>query len=150
MKPYKRNISTLVGTALLILIVVACEKNEPTVHELVGTWVSTSGKIYYGASVASADSSVADPYYNFMITTFVFKEDNTGSISATDGSWTQTNEFTWSTSGSDLVVLEEEDGTSTLFTVIYDITGNTLTITEYSAAIFDIPERWHVVKYQKQ
>lgn len=80
MKQYKRNISILVGASLIALFVIGREKNEPKIHELVGTWISMSGTIYYGTSIATADSSVAYPLLSHVVLTIVFKEDNTGSI----------------------------------------------------------------------
>ena len=153
MKQYKRNSSILVEATLIALFVVACEKNEPKVHELVGTWISTSGTIYYGASVASADSSATDPFYTNTVLTVVFREDNTGSIKFSDGEYVDTEEITWSTSGNELFVLDE-DGTPVSSTPnTYDITGNTLTITDHwEAGHVDPsePEQWRTITLQKQ
>ena len=153
MKQYKRNISILVVASLIALFVIGCEKNEPKIHELVGTWISMSGTIYYGTSIATADSYVAYPYFQHVVVTVVFKEDNTGSITAItadDGDHVGTDEFTWSTSGSEIFFVGE-DGTSLSDTpVTYDINGNTLTITDHLPANQFHLEEWIVTDYQKQ
>ena len=150
MKQYKRNISILVVASLIALFMIGCEKNEPKIHELVGTWISMSGTIYYGTSIATADSSVAVPYFQHVVVTVVFKEDNTGSITFDYGDNVGTNEFTWSTSGSEIFFVGE-DGTSLSATPLtYDINGNTLTITDHLPANQFHLEQWIVTDCQKQ
>ena len=147
---YKRNSSILAGATLIALFVVACEKDEPKVHELVGTWISTSGTIYYGTSIAAADSSVANPIFATTVITIVFIEDNTGSITSDDGDYVGTDDFTWSTSGSELFFVGE-DGTSLSDTPLtYDIKGATLTIIDHWTAEHTGLEQWRTVDLQKQ
>ena len=152
MKQNKRNSSVLVGATLIALFVVACEKNEPKVHELVGTWISTSGTIYYGASVASPDSTAPDPFYVDYVFTIVFNEDNTGNTKFSYGEYVDTGEIIWITSGN-ILVLAKEDGTPESSTPLtYEITGNTLTITDHWDASHDVtePEQWRTIDLQKQ
>lgn len=147
----KRIIPILTGTALLALLAVGCEEEstEPEIHELVGTWGATSVTFYYGASVESPDSSEVHPVDSEVLT---FNEDNTGIVSHSAEDETETTDFTWSASGSDLTVTFEENGTTISSTVTYAVSGNTLTITGHSEADpdFDEPETWFVSVYQKQ
>ena len=147
MTQYKRNSSVLVGATLIALLVAGCEKNEPNVHELVGKWKYTSRTIYYGTSVSSPESSTRTPVPYEVL---AFMADNTGSNTAGSFPMFSTTYFTWSASGSDLLLAFEEAGVSV--TVQYIVTGNTLTLTGHTAADPDSgdPEQWQVDAYKKQ
>lgn len=150
MKTTKLNRSILVRATLIMLFVAGCEKDEPKVHELVGTWLFTSGTIYYGSSVASADSSKAVTVFDNGTLTITFNDDNTGSSIFTEPGDVYTTEFSWSTSGSELVATNE-DGTTSSGPLTYDVTGTTLTTTEHLVSTGDgVAEQWLMYVFQKQ
>ena len=152
MKRLKRKSSILFNATLIALFVVGCEKNEPKVHELVGTWVSTGGTIYYGSSVASADSSTAITWNQNGTVTYTFNDDNTASSQERYGETVIPREFTWSTSGSELVLTEVGGSpiSNEPVTYVYNLTGNTLTFTFPQPAIDDFPEQWKTMDFQRQ
>ena len=142
--------STVMGTAVLALLAVACEDSEPSVHELVGTWKSTSRTTYYGASIAAADSTYANADYTNE--TLVFDADESGTSTDTFGYESYITDFTWSTSGTILsLTIEFGDATITI-PATYDVTGTTLTLTSHEDADPDIdyPERRSVTMYTQQ
>lgn len=150
MQTMKPIIPAMLGIALLTMFAVACEGDEPSVHELVGTWKSTSETTYYGASIDAADSTDVDA--NHTGETLLFDADGSGSNTVTDENETFTSEFTWSTSGTTLSLTIEFDDITFTIPVTYDISGSTLTLTSHEEADpdFDDPEQWTVTKYTKQ
>lgn len=136
-------------TVAAMFVVVGCDDNgDPDPQDaLVGSWKMTSMIVYYGSSVANAGSSV-NITADFGSLVLTFNADLTGMSVFTEGDSTETDNFTYTATASDLTITE--DGETEV--IPYELSGNTLTLTihEEADAEFEQPEGWIVITLAKQ
>ncbi len=99
--------------ALLLIVVVSCDKNDAADNPLVGTW------------------EYVESFEDFSMTvTITFRADQTGTsimvVTLAGETESETTNFTYSTSGTKLTLTESNEST----VLIYSVSGNKLTITE--------------------
>ncbi|MCH8838099.1 MAG: lipocalin family protein [Candidatus Marinimicrobia bacterium] len=137
-------------TVAAMFTMVGCDDNgdDPDPQDaLVGSWKMTNMIIYYGSSVASADSS--DDLTAFVgNSVFTFNSDGTGKDVTVRENSTETNTWTYSATATEIT--KTAGGETEVRS--YAISGNTLTFTLYEAADpdFDMPELWWVFTFTKQ
>ena len=137
-------------TVAAMFTMVGCDDNgdDPDPQDaLVGSWKMTSMIVYYGPSVASADSS--DDWTAFIgNSVFTFSSDGTGKDVTVDGDSTETN--TWTSSATATEITITEGGETDV--IPYSISGNKLTFTSHEPADseFNTPESWWVIILTKQ
>ena len=137
-------------TVAAMFTMVGCDDNgdDPDPQAaMVGSWKITSFIVYYGSSVANADSS--DDLTAFIESwVFTFNSDGTGKDVTIGEDSTETNTFTYSATATGITVTV--DGETEV--VPYAISDNTLTFTTHASALpdFDVPESWTVFKFIKQ
>ena len=137
-------------TVAAMFVVVGCDDNgdDPDPQDaLVGSWKMTNAVFYYGSSVANPDSSV-NITADFGSLVLTFNADLTGKSVFTEGDSTETDNFTYTATASDLTITE--DGETEV--IPYELSGNTLTLTihEEADAEFEQPEGWIVITLAKQ
>ncbi len=116
-------------------------------NALVGSWKLTSRVIYYGSSVANADSS--EDWTPFMGNrVFTFNADGTGQDVRLDEDGTETSRWTYTATTTEITI--HGDGEPEVVT--FEVSGNTLTITKHEAAEagYNDPEAWIVSTLTKQ
>ncbi len=133
-------------TVAAMFVLVGCDKNstdpDNPADALIGTWKGTSLMVYYGSSVANADSS----------------EDMTDEVGPDDviifnaDGKTDVESVTYTATADEITFTDNTGSETEVIVVPYVLSDNTLTFTlhEEADAEYGRPETWNVVTYTKQ
>ncbi len=133
-------------TVAAMFALVGCDKNstdpDNPADALVGTWKATSTMVYYGSSVANADSSEdwTDELGPDVI--IFFYEDGK----------TDVESVTYTATADEITFTDNTGDATEVYIVLYIISDNTLTLTfhEEADAEWYRPEMWILTTYTKQ
>ncbi len=142
-------------TVAAVFTLVGCDDSstDPDEDTLVGSWNFTSMMVYYGSSVASADSSADMTADAEAPTVLTFSDDGTGSdVSKNEAGSDTTYTWTYTTTATEITITATEDGVPEDMVLSYVLSGNTLTLTIHEEADteYDEPEMWMVMTFTKQ
>lgn len=116
----------IVSVSLIALLASGCGDDDPTTHELVGTWDLEQMIMSFTIGGQTIIDTMT-PDEDTISATIIVEDDNTfTSISDMQGQ-VDTIDGTWSTEG-DSLILAPSDTTETI-TFQYNVSGNTLTMT---------------------
>lgn len=142
-------------TVAAVFALVGCDDSstDPDEDTLVGSWNFTSMMVYYGSSVATADSSEDMTADADAPTVLTFNDDGTGSdVSKNQAGSDTTNTWTYIATATEITITTTEDGETEDMVLSYVLSGNTLTLTVHEEADIedDWPETWMVLTFAKQ
>ncbi len=119
-------------TAFVMFTLSGCDDSstdsEDSADALVGTWNLTGMVLYYGSSIANADSTL-DLFDEDGIIVLTFNTDSTGSDAFIDYDGTvDTHTWTYTATAYDLTITEPVDDWIDVMVMPYELSGNTLTL----------------------
>ncbi len=112
---------------LLVIATVGCKKDDNPTESSNSTFVATWKLTKLSATISGTPMEMTPEQAGTQMT-IVANQDNTFTMTTTDGTGTKTNTGTWSTTGTQLT-LKYSDGTSATYD--YTLSGSTLTIKNY-------------------